>query len=114
MLRFGQRRQVRVLVEVELAVLDAEHERVPLGLGEVELSGLWLGSVEHHVELALASLVRGDRGVGRDDDLDSALGLIHARKATAAGRAACPLGSDYAYVPGCRRVVRDPRDPVRN
>ena len=31
-LLFRQRRQVTVLVEVELAVLDAEHERLPLGL----------------------------------------------------------------------------------
>src|SRR5215469_2347518 len=103
MLRFGQRRQVRVLVEVELAVLDTEHERVPLGLGEVELSGLWLGRVEHHVELALAGLVRRGGGVVRDDDLDSALGLIHARQATAASehRAAVRV------IP-CRRSLTPP------
>src|SRR5262249_45451263 len=75
-----QRRQVAVLVEVELAVLDAKHERVPLRFGEVQLPGLWLRGVEHHVQLALAGLVRRGGRVGRDDNLDTALALLHERQ----------------------------------
>ena len=74
------RRQVAVLVQVELAVLDAEHERVPFGLGEVQLARLRLGGVVHHVKLGLARLVRRAGGVGGDVHLDPALGLLHAHR----------------------------------
>jgi putative Mn2+ efflux pump MntP len=70
--RLGQRRKIPILVEVELAILDTEHERVPLGLGKVQFSSLGLRRVEHHVELALAGLMRGGGSVGGDDDLDPA------------------------------------------
>ena len=66
-------RKVARLVEVELAVLDAEHERLPFGLGEVQLVAVGLGRVVHHVQLGLAGLVRGGRGVGGDVHLDPAL-----------------------------------------
>src|SRR5580700_7663090 len=71
------RRQVAVLVQVELAVLDAEHERVPFGLGEVQLARLRLGGVIHHVKLGLAGLVRRTRSVRGHVHLDPALGLLH-------------------------------------
>src|SRR6476661_4819457 len=66
-------RQVAGLVEVELAVLDPEDERVPLGLGEVELVAVRVGRVVHHVQPGLVGLVRGSRGVGGDVHLDPAL-----------------------------------------
>src|SRR5580698_6762639 len=80
----GDRRQVAVLVQVELAVPDAEHERVPLGLGEVKLPRLGLGRVVHHPELGLASLVRRFRSVRGHVYLDPALALLHEPKVTAA------------------------------
>jgi hypothetical protein len=48
------------LVEVELAVLDPEDERVPLGLGEIEPVAVGVGRVVHHVKPGLIGLVRGD------------------------------------------------------
>jgi hypothetical protein len=51
-------RQVARLVEVELAVLDPEDERIPLRLGEVELVTVGVGRVVHDVELGLIGLVR--------------------------------------------------------
>lgn len=69
-------RQVARLVEIELAVLDPEDERVPLRLGEVELVAVGTGRVVHHVQPGLIGLVRRRRGVGGDVHLDPAfLGL---------------------------------------
>jgi hypothetical protein len=51
-------RQVARLVEVELAVLDPEDERVPLRLGEVELVTVGISRVIHDIELGLIGLVR--------------------------------------------------------
>jgi hypothetical protein len=51
-------REVARFVEVELAVLDPEHEGVPLRLGEVEPVAVGVGRVVHHVQLGLAGLVR--------------------------------------------------------
>jgi hypothetical protein len=65
-------RQVARLVEVELAVLDAEHERVPLRLGEVELVAVGISGVVHDVKLGFIGLVRRGRGVGGDVYLDPA------------------------------------------
>ncbi len=64
--------QVARLVEVELAVLDAEHERVPLRLGEVELVAVGISGVVHDVKLGFIGLVRRSRGVGGDVHLDPA------------------------------------------
>jgi hypothetical protein len=64
--------QVARLVEVELAVLDPENERVPLCLGEVELVTVGVGRVVHHVQLGLLGLVRRGGGVGGDVYLDPA------------------------------------------
>jgi hypothetical protein len=66
-------REVARLVEVELAVLDPEHERLPFGLGEVQLVAVGLGRVVHHVQLGLVGLVRGGRSIGGDIHLDPAL-----------------------------------------
>ncbi len=66
-------RQVARLVEVELAVLDAEHERIPLRLGEVELVAVGIGGVVHDVKLCFTGLVRRGRRVGGDVYLDPAL-----------------------------------------
>src|SRR5205807_417926 len=64
----------------ELAVLDPEDERVPLGLGEVEPFAVGVGRVVHHVQPGLIGLVRGGRGVGGDVHLDPALlGIDRAR-----------------------------------
>jgi uncharacterized protein YceK len=65
-------RQVARLVEVELAVLDAEHERFPFRLGEVQLVAVWVGRVVHHVQLGRTGLVRSGRSVAGDVDLDPA------------------------------------------
>lgn len=70
-------RQVARLVEVELAVLDPENERIPLGLGEVELVAVGVGRVVHDVQLGLIGLVRRGRGVGGDVHLDPALFSIN-------------------------------------
>jgi hypothetical protein len=51
-------RKVSRFVEVELAVLDPQHEGVPLRLGEVELVAVGVGRVVHHVQLGLTGLVR--------------------------------------------------------
>jgi hypothetical protein len=66
-------RQVARLVEVELAVLDPQDERLPLRLGEVELVAVGVRRVVHHVQPGLIGLVRRGRGVGGDVDLDPAL-----------------------------------------
>jgi hypothetical protein len=63
-------RQVAGFVEVELAVLDSEDERLPLGLGEVQLVAVGVGRIVHHVQLGLTGLVRRGRRVGGDVHLD--------------------------------------------
>jgi len=83
------RRQVAVLVQVEFAVPDAEHERVPLGLGEVELARLRLGGVIHNVKLGLAGLVRRARSVRGHVYLDPALSLLHGPRLLPPGRREC-------------------------
>ena len=85
----GEGRQVAVLVEVELAVLDAEHERFPLGLGEVELASLGFRRVEHHVKLALVRLVRGGGGIRGDDHFDPALTWVLVYVRTGRGVVGC-------------------------
>jgi len=59
-------RKVARLVEVELAVLDPEHERLPLRLGEVQLVAFRVGRVVHHVEPGLVGFVRRRGRVGGD------------------------------------------------
>jgi hypothetical protein len=72
-------RQVARLVEVELAVLDPEDERIPLRLGEVELVTVGIGRVVHDVELGLIGLVRRGRGIGGDIHLHPAFVSINRR-----------------------------------
>lgn len=52
----GEVWQAPGFVKVELPVLDAGGERVPFGLGEVELSRVGVGRVVHDVELGFARL----------------------------------------------------------
>jgi putative Mn2+ efflux pump MntP len=75
-------REVAAVVEVELAVLDPEHEGFPLRLGEVQLVTVGVTRVEHDVQLLFAGLVRRTASVGRDYDLNAAF-VLHACERTA-------------------------------
>ena len=68
-----------VLAETELAVLDAEDEDVPSGLGEMQLAAVRVGRVVHYVQRALAGFVRSGARVSGNDDLDAALPALPAR-----------------------------------